>query len=55
MIMSGGWINRRTAITAEEKKFKRFLCVSLEYQARQVGVLPYRFFLDALWNREFTP
>jgi len=37
---------------------KRFLCVSLEDRVRQVGVvrvLPYRLFLDALWDREFTP
>ncbi len=43
---------------AEEKNLKRFLCVSLEDRARQVGVvriLPYRLFLDALWDREFTP
>ena len=32
--------------------------VSLEDRARQAGVvrvLPYRLFLDALWDREFTP
>ncbi len=43
---------------AEEKNLKHFLCVSLEDRARQVGVvriLPYRLFLDALWDREFTP
>jgi len=43
---------------AEEGKIKRFLCVSLEDRARQIGVvrvLPYRLFLDALWDREFTP
>jgi len=43
---------------AEEKILKRFLCVSLEDRVRQVGVvrvLPYRLFLDALWDREFTP
>ena len=43
---------------AEEGKLKRFLCVSLEDRARQIGVirvLPYRLFLDALWDREFTP
>jgi predicted AAA+ superfamily ATPase len=45
-------------VLAEEKKLKRYLCVSLENQARQVGViriLPYRLFLDALWSGEFRP
>ena len=39
---------------AEEKILKRFLCVSLEDRVRQVGVvrvLPFRLFLDALWDR----
>ncbi len=43
---------------AEEGKLKRFLCVSLEDRVRQVGVvrvLPYRLFLDALWDGEFAP
>ncbi|MGH7256025.1 MAG: ATP-binding protein, partial [Nitrospirales bacterium] len=38
---------------AEERKLKRYLCVSLESRARQVSgvtVLPYREFLDALWD-----
>jgi predicted AAA+ superfamily ATPase len=44
-------------VLAEEKKFKRYLCVSLEDRARKAGVvqvLPYRLFLDALWDGEFT-
>ena len=43
-------------VLAEEKKLKRYLCVSLENHPRQVGivrVLPYRLFLDALWDGEF--
>lgn len=43
---------------AEENKLKRYLCVCLEPRRRQVGevtVLPYREFLDALWNREYSP
>lgn len=42
---------------AEEKKLKRYLCVSLEKHQRQIegiSVLPYRQFLDALWNGEYT-
>lgn len=42
---------------AEEKKLKRYLCVSLEPRTRKIGnvtVLPYNKFLDALWNREYT-
>ena len=42
---------------AEEKKLKRYLCVSLEPRRRQVRnivILPYRQFLDALWDGEFT-
>ena len=41
----------------EEKRLKRYLCVSLETQRRRVGhitVLPYADFLEALWDREFT-
>lgn len=37
---------------AEEKRLKRYLCVSLEPRTRQVGevsVLPYRTFLKTLW------
>lgn len=38
---------------AEEKKLKRYLCVSLEPRARRLGeltVLPYQEFLQALWS-----
>lgn len=40
---------------SEEKKLKRYLCVSLEPRKRTVGsvqVLPYGDFLDALWEGE---
>ena len=40
----------------EEKKLKRYLCVSLEPRRRrfeEVMVLPYRDFLEALWNGEY--
>jgi len=42
---------------AEEKKLKRYLCVSLEPRLRRVGgvtILPFRQFLDALWDGEFS-
>lgn len=41
---------------AEEKKLKRYLCVSLEPRARKFGgitVLPFREFLDSLWSGEY--
>lgn len=41
---------------AEEKNLKRYLCVSLEPRRRQVEgvvILPYRQFLQALWDGEF--
>lgn len=41
---------------AEEHKLKRYLCVSLESRARQlsgVTMLPYRAFLDALWDGKY--
>lgn len=41
---------------AEEKKLKRYLCVSLEPRRRKIGeilVLPYREFLGELWGRGF--
>lgn len=41
---------------AEERKLKRYMCVSLEPRARQlsgVTVLPYREFLDGLWEGEY--
>lgn len=43
-------------ILAEEKKLKRYLCVSLEPRIRRVGnvvILPYQEFLEALWNGEY--
>lgn len=42
---------------AEEKKLKRYLCVSLEKRPRHlegISILPYRHFLDALWNGEYN-
>ena len=41
---------------AEERKLKRYLCVSLAERRRTVGgitVLPWREFLDALWDGEY--
>jgi predicted AAA+ superfamily ATPase len=43
---------------AEEKKLKRYLCVSLEPRRRNlenVTVLPLRDFLEALWSRKYLP
>lgn len=42
---------------AEEKKLKRFLCVSLEPRRREIAgvtVLPYKDFLEMLWNGEYS-
>lgn len=42
---------------AEEKKLKRYLCVSLEPRRRnidRVTVLPWKAFLDELWSGEYT-
>ncbi len=42
---------------AEEKKLKRYLCVSLEPRPRKFGgviVLPFSEFLVRLWNGEYT-
>jgi len=42
---------------AEEKILKRYLCVSLEPRMRRIGVvtiLPYKEFLDNLWNGNFS-
>jgi predicted AAA+ superfamily ATPase len=42
---------------AEEKRLKRYVCVSLEPRRRQVEgvtILPFRQFLDALWNGELA-
>lgn len=41
---------------AEEKRLKRYLCVSLEPRTRKLGevtVLPYRTFLRGLWAGEY--
>jgi len=43
---------------AEEKKLKRYLCVSLETRRRNLEnltILPLREFLEALWSREYSP
>jgi len=43
---------------AEEKKLKRYLCVSLEPRRRNLEnltILPLREFLEALWSREYSP
>jgi uncharacterized protein len=42
---------------AEEKKLKRYLCVSLEPRPRKlsgVTALPFRQFLDGLWSGEYA-
>lgn len=42
---------------AEENRLKRCLCVSLEPRRREaygITILPYREFIDALWNGEFS-
>ena len=42
---------------AEEKKLKRYLCVSLEPRRRTLDnlmILPVREFLEALWSREYS-
>jgi uncharacterized protein len=41
---------------AEENKFKRFLCVTLEARRRTVGnltILPYTEFLQELWEGRY--
>ena len=41
---------------AEEKKLKRYLCVSLELRPRKIGAvtaLPFKEFLDRLWSGEY--
>ena len=41
---------------AEEKRLKRYLCVTLEPRTRRIGnvaVLPYRTFLTGLWSGEY--
>jgi predicted AAA+ superfamily ATPase len=42
---------------AEEKKLKRYLCVSLEPRRRnleKMTILPFREFLEALWSRDYS-
>lgn len=42
---------------AEEKKLKRYLCVSLEARRRQVGpatILPILEFLNTLWDESYS-
>lgn len=42
---------------AEERKLKRYVCVSLEPRAREVEgirILPYRAFLESLWDGEYV-
>lgn len=41
---------------AEERKLKRYICVSLESRRRKIGnisVLPFAEFLDTLWDGEY--
>ena len=43
---------------AEEKKLKRYLCVSLETRRRNLEnltILPLQQFLESLWSREYSP
>ena len=43
---------------AEEKKLKRYLCVSLEPRRRNLEnltILPFREFLESLWSRKYSP
>ena len=43
---------------AEEKKLKRYLCVSLEPRRRNLenlAILPLREFLESLWSRKYSP
>ena len=43
---------------AEEKKLKRYLCVSFEPRRRNLEnltILPFREFLESLWSREYLP
>lgn len=42
---------------AEEKKLKRYICVSMEPRRRKIDnidILPYQEFLDLLWNGAYT-
>lgn len=41
---------------AEERKLKRYICVSMEPRRRKVGnidILPYKDFLDLLWDKAY--
>jgi predicted AAA+ superfamily ATPase len=47
---------RSLVALSEEKRLKRYLCVSLEPRTRRVGavtILPYRQFLDDLWQGKY--
>ena len=42
---------------AEEKKLKRYICVSLEKRRRQItgiSILPIQEFLETLWNGKYS-
>jgi predicted AAA+ superfamily ATPase len=42
---------------AEEGILKRYICVSMEPRRRKVGdidILPFKEFLDLLWDKAFT-
>ncbi|MBW2642457.1 MAG: ATP-binding protein [Deltaproteobacteria bacterium] len=42
---------------AEEGKLKRYICVSMEPRRRKIGnidILPYKEFLESLWNGAYT-
>jgi len=44
-------------VLADEKCFKRYLCVSLETRMRKldyITILPYKNFLEALWSGEYS-
>ena len=48
---------RSLVALAEEKRLRRYLCVSLEPRPRQLGlvrILPWREFLDALWENRYV-
>lgn len=48
---------RSLVALAEEARLKRYVCVSLEPRARRLGavtILPFRQFLDALWDGEYS-
>ena len=52
---SGSYLQQE--IVAEEKKFKRYLCVSLEARTRKlegITVLPVKEFLKSLWEGEYV-